>query len=85
MSIEFISESDSESMNLFYLLGMLPGGIAPDDLDKLWEQVEDRFKESTEAMLQTTERRQILAGESMRSGHLVEGQSCKWRRAFLEL
>ena len=36
---------------MFYLLGMLPGGIAPDDLDKLWEQVEDRFKESAEAML----------------------------------
>ena len=29
VSIQFIQDSDPESMDLFYLLGMLPGGIAP--------------------------------------------------------
>ena len=33
VSIQFIQDSDPESMDLFYLLGMLPGGIAPSDLD----------------------------------------------------
>ena len=36
VSIQFISESDPETMNLFYILGMLPGGLSPDDLDCLW-------------------------------------------------
>ena len=33
-------DSDLESMDLFFLLGMLPGGISPKDLDELWLKVE---------------------------------------------
>ena len=39
VSIQFIQDSDPESMDLFYLLGMLPGGIAPQDLDFLWQRI----------------------------------------------
>lgn len=39
VSIQFIQDSDPESMDLFYLLGMLPGGIAPHDLDFLWQRI----------------------------------------------
>ena len=39
VSIQFIKDSDPESMELFYLLGMLPGGISPKELDILWAKI----------------------------------------------
>ena len=38
-SFQAIVESDPESMDLLFLLGLLPGGISPDDLDYLWGRV----------------------------------------------
>ena len=39
LAIEAIEESDPESVDLLYLLGLLPGGINPTDLDYLWGKV----------------------------------------------
>ena len=39
VSIQYIADSDPESMDLFYLLGMLPGGIIPKDLDGMWSKI----------------------------------------------
>ena len=47
VSIEFISKSDPETMDLFYLLGMLPGGISPKELNEIWSKVLDYKAMST--------------------------------------
>ena len=42
-----INESDSISMQLFFLLGLMPGGIRFEDLDEIWvliSQVEKKFE-----------------------------------------
>ena len=39
LSFQAIEESDPESVDLLYLLGLLPGGINPTDLDYLWGKV----------------------------------------------
>ena len=39
VSIQFIRENDPESMDLFFLLGMLPGGLSSTELDLLWNKV----------------------------------------------
>ena len=39
LSVQAIQESDPESMDLLYLLGLLPGGIKPNELDYLWIRV----------------------------------------------
>ena len=33
VSIHYIRENDPESMDLFFLLGMLPGGVSTTELD----------------------------------------------------
>ena len=44
VSIQFIMDSDIETMDLFFLLGMLPGGVSPKDLDELWHKVTSASK-----------------------------------------
>lgn len=44
LSFQVIQESDPESMDLLYLLGLLPGGITSNDLDYLWGKVTDQNK-----------------------------------------
>ena len=39
VSIQSIEETDPESMDLFFLLGLLPGGVSPSDLDHMWRMV----------------------------------------------
>ena len=39
LSFQAIEESDPESVDLLYLLALLPGGINPADLDLLWDKV----------------------------------------------
>lgn len=39
LSFQAIEENDPESVDLLYLLGLLPGGIRPKDLDYLWGKV----------------------------------------------
>jgi hypothetical protein len=39
-------DSDPESMDLFFLLGMLPGGISPRELDHLWHKITQVSKKS---------------------------------------
>ena len=41
VSVSMINESDPKSMQLFFLLGLLPGGIGVDDLDKIWILITD--------------------------------------------
>ena len=38
VSIQFIRENDPESMDLFFILSMLPGGVTPAELDLLWSK-----------------------------------------------
>ena len=49
-------------MNLFYLLGMLPGGISPDDLDYLWKKVNVNTKASLQ-MTKTVSKHTHFRGE----------------------
>ena len=45
-------------MDLFYLLGMLPGGIFPKDLDYMWDKiVEYKNIESTPKRIQQQDTR----------------------------
>ena len=39
LAIQTIQDNDPESMDLLYLLCLLPGGISHDDLDYLWNKV----------------------------------------------
>ena len=39
VSFQQIDENDPESVDLLFLLGQLPGGINPEDLDYLWLKV----------------------------------------------
>ena len=39
ISVQAIQDNDPESMDLLYLLSLLPGGIIPEDLDLLWAKV----------------------------------------------
>lgn len=36
VSITQINEYDKESMKLFFILGMLPAGVLPTELDVIW-------------------------------------------------
>ena len=76
VSIQFIKDSDPESMELFYLLGMLPGGIAPKDLDKLWAKIME-YKNQNRNM-KTNMQPSLLTDENVMS-------ESPWRRAFYEL
>ena len=53
VSIEFIKYSDPETMDLFYLLGMLPGGIHTKELDHLWNRVLEYKEQSQGKQLQS--------------------------------
>ena len=81
VSIRFISESDPETMNLFYLLGMMPGGITPNELDCLWKKIKECRSTTKTMEMKTISRRTLTNGEKtkVRSG---EGL---WRRALQEL
>jgi hypothetical protein len=37
ISIQMLQETDPVCMSLFYLLGMLPGGVTDDELGNLWD------------------------------------------------
>lgn len=40
VSVQEINESDPVSMQIFFLLGQLPGGIFFKDLEKIWIQIQ---------------------------------------------
>lgn len=48
ISIQHFQENDQESMELFFLLGLLPGGISNFELDELWVEVQKAMKDIRE-------------------------------------
>ena len=36
ISINQLKETEPEAINLFWLIGLLPGGCTPNELDSLW-------------------------------------------------
>ena len=71
-------------MDLFLLLGMLPGGITPSDLNGLWKRVTEISK-AHDKSIKNKQRKQIsFEGNNTDStfGGTVEHT---WRRAFNEL
>ena len=92
VSIQFIKDSDPESMDLFLLLGMLPGGVSPSDLDYLWRKVTDVVKlhdESKNGSKRTGKYRSKESFELNVSPDTTLGEHVSpehpWRRAFNEL
>ena len=83
VSIQFIMDSDIESMDLFFLLGMLPGGISPKDLDELWLKVESVSKFAIKADKDSFIGSQVSPKSTLI--HEVESADSPWRRAFNKL
>ena len=86
ISIQFIKDSDPESMDLFLLLGLLPGGLTPSDLDLLWKKVTELSRINDKSIKSKQRKSHSFEGNNTDTtfgDHSTTEHS--WRRAFNEL
>ena len=86
LSIQFIKDTDPESMDLFLLLEMLPGGVTPTDLDLLWKKVTELTKKFDKSIKSKQRKSYSFEGNNTDSTFIDNSTAeHSWRRAFNEL
>ena len=86
LSIQFIKDTDPESMDLFLLLEMLPGGVTPTDLDLLWNKVTELTKKFDKSIKSKQRKSYSFEGNNTDSTFVDNSTTEQsWRRAFNEL